>query len=67
MKTTEINPIIDNARFTGFHGMVVLLCALLCAGNEVFYAAGLTISEKAKVTAETREILHITFTGGNEG
>ena len=29
MKTTEINPIIDNARFTGFHGMVVLLCALL--------------------------------------
>lgn len=40
---------------------------LLCAGNEVFYAAGLTISEKAKVTAETREILHITFTGGNEG
>ncbi|MCM2346080.1 MAG: aromatic acid/H+ symport family MFS transporter [Acidovorax soli] len=29
MKTIEINPIIDNARFTRFHGMVVALCALL--------------------------------------
>ncbi|MEA5049141.1 MAG: tRNA lysidine(34) synthetase TilS [Eubacteriales bacterium] len=37
---------------------------LLCAGNEVFYAAGLTISEKARVTAKTREILHITFNRG---
>jgi len=37
---------------------------LLCAGNEVFYAAGLTISEKVKVTPDTREILHITFNRG---
>lgn len=29
MKTLEINPIIDNARFTRFHWMVVALCALL--------------------------------------
>ncbi|WP_051249010.1 MFS transporter [Acidovorax sp. JHL-9] len=29
MKTIEINPIIDNARFTRFHWMVVALCALL--------------------------------------
>lgn len=39
---------------------------LLCAGNEVFYAAGLTISEKAKVEPGTQRILHITFTGGNQ-
>ncbi|BEU98691.1 MFS transporter (plasmid) [Acidovorax sp. DW039] len=29
MTTVEINPIIDNARFTRFHWMVVALCALL--------------------------------------
>ena len=29
MKTLEINQIIDNARFTRFHWMVVCLCALL--------------------------------------
>ncbi|TWG39949.1 AAHS family benzoate transporter-like MFS transporter [Acidovorax delafieldii] len=29
MKTIEINPVIDNARFTRFHWMVVVLCALL--------------------------------------
>lgn len=29
MTTIEINPIIDNARFTRFHWMVVALCALL--------------------------------------
>jgi AAHS family benzoate transporter-like MFS transporter len=29
MATIEINPIIDNARFTRFHWMVVALCALL--------------------------------------
>ncbi|MCE5188198.1 MAG: tRNA lysidine(34) synthetase TilS [Eubacteriales bacterium] len=40
---------------------------LLCAGNEVYYAAGLTVSERAKVGTDTREILHITFTGGNQG
>lgn len=37
---------------------------LLCAGNEVFYAAGLAISEKAKVEPSTRKILHITFYRG---
>ncbi len=39
---------------------------LLCAGNEVYYAVGLTVSEKAKVRPETKEILHITFTGGGD-
>jgi len=39
---------------------------LLCAGNEVFYAVGLTVSERAKVRPETKTILHITFTGGTE-
>ena len=29
MNTIEINPVIDNARFTRFHWMVVALCALL--------------------------------------
>ena len=29
MKTLEINQIIDTARFTRFHWMVVCLCALL--------------------------------------
>ena len=37
---------------------------LLCAGNEVYFAAGLALSERAKVRPETRSILHITFTGG---
>jgi len=37
---------------------------LLCAGNEVYFAAGLALSERSKVTPETRNILHITFTGG---
>ena len=37
---------------------------LLCAGNEVYFAAGLALSERAKVKPETRSILHITFTGG---
>ena len=32
---------------------------LLCSDNEVFYAAGIQISERVKVTPETREILHI--------
>lgn len=37
---------------------------LLCAGNEVYYACGLTISERAKVTPDTREILHIICNRG---
>lgn len=37
---------------------------LLCSGNEVYYAAGLTVSERARVTAETREILHIICNRG---
>jgi tRNA(Ile)-lysidine synthase len=37
---------------------------LVCAGNEVYFAAGLALSERAKVTPETRNILHITYTGG---
>ncbi|HWQ05788.1 MAG TPA: tRNA lysidine(34) synthetase TilS, partial [Feifaniaceae bacterium] len=37
---------------------------LVCAENEVYFAAGLALSERAKVTPETRNILHITFTGG---
>jgi len=37
---------------------------LLCAGNEVYYACGLTISEHAKVTPDTREILHIICNRG---
>ena len=40
---------------------------LLCAGNKVLYAAGLTISEHVKVRPDTREILHITYTGGTQG
>jgi tRNA(Ile)-lysidine synthase len=40
---------------------------LLCAGDTVYYAAGLTVSERAKVTPDTREILHITFNGGDRG
>lgn len=37
---------------------------LLCCGNEVYYAAGLTVSELAKVTPDTREILHIIYYRG---
>jgi tRNA(Ile)-lysidine synthase len=37
---------------------------LLCAGNEVFFACGLTVSERAKVTPDTREILHIICNRG---
>ncbi len=37
---------------------------LLCAGNEVLYAAGLAVSERVKVTPYTREILHITYYRG---
>ena len=37
---------------------------LLCAGNQVFFACGLTISEHAKVTPDTREILHIICNRG---
>ncbi|MEZ4627066.1 MAG: tRNA lysidine(34) synthetase TilS [Eubacteriales bacterium] len=37
---------------------------LLCADNEVYYACGLTISEHAKVTPDTREILHIICNRG---
>ena len=32
---------------------------LLCKGNEVYYAAGVAVSERAKITPTTREILHI--------
>jgi tRNA(Ile)-lysidine synthase len=32
---------------------------LLCGGNDVYFAAGLTVSERVKVTPDTREILHI--------
>ncbi|MEN6593864.1 MAG: tRNA lysidine(34) synthetase TilS [Clostridiaceae bacterium] len=37
---------------------------LVCAGNEVLFAAGLAVSERAKILPETKTILHITFTGG---
>ena len=37
---------------------------LLCAGNEVYFACGLTISEHVKVTPDTREILHIICNRG---
>jgi tRNA(Ile)-lysidine synthase len=40
---------------------------LVCAGNEVYYAVGLTVSERAKVRPDTKTILHITFTGGTDG
>lgn len=40
---------------------------LLCAGEQVLYAAGLGISERAKVRPDTREILHIQYTGGKQG
>jgi len=37
---------------------------LLCSDHEVFYAQGLTCSEHAKVTPQTREILHIICNRG---
>ncbi|MDD4311647.1 MAG: tRNA lysidine(34) synthetase TilS [Eubacteriales bacterium] len=37
---------------------------LLCHENQVYYAAGLTISDRVKVTPETREILHIICNRG---
>ena len=37
---------------------------LLCAGNQVYFACGLTISEQAKVTPDTRKILHIICNRG---
>ncbi len=40
---------------------------LLCAENEVYYAVGLTVSERVKVRPNTKTILHITFTGGTDG
>ena len=38
---------------------------LLCAGNQVYYATGVGVSERAKITLETREILHIILNRGN--
>lgn len=46
MKTIEVNQIIDNARFTRFHWMVTLLCALLLVfdGYDLFiYGAVLPV------------------------
>ena len=40
---------------------------LLCAGNQVLYAAGIGISERVKVRPGTREMLHILYTGGTQG
>lgn len=42
-------------------------CPLLCAGDKVFYAAGLGISELVKIRPDTREILHILYSGGTQG
>ena len=39
---------------------------LLCAGKDVYYAAGVALSERAKVTPETGKILHILYTGGTD-
>lgn len=39
---------------------------LVCAGNEVYFAVGIAVSERAKVRPETKRILHITFTGGKD-
>ena len=52
MKTTEINPIIDNARFTGFHGMVVLLCALLLGEDNAWTRSGLAQGPLAQFPPE---------------
>ncbi len=38
---------------------------LLCAGNQVYYAAGLGISQYARITPDTREILHIILNRGD--
>ena len=38
---------------------------LLCAGNQVYYAAGLGISQLARITPDTREILHIILNRGD--
>ncbi len=38
---------------------------LLCCGNQVYYAAGITCSERVKVTPQTQEILHIIFNRGD--
>lgn len=49
MKTIEVNQIIDNARFTRFHWMVTLLCALLLVfdGYDLFiYGAVLPVLMK---------------------
>jgi AAHS family benzoate transporter-like MFS transporter len=49
MKTLEVNPIIDNARFTSFHWMVMCLCALLLVfdGYDLFiYGAVLPVLMK---------------------
>ncbi len=40
---------------------------LLCSGNTVYYAAGLTISEQAKVKPESKHILHILYHRGDRG
>ena len=40
---------------------------LLCAGDKVLYAAGLGISELVKIQPQTRDILHIQYTGGTKG
>ena len=40
---------------------------LLAKGDEVYYAAGLTCSEYAKVTPDTREIVHIIYDRGDRG
>ena len=40
---------------------------LLAAGNEVYFACGLTISERVKVMPDTREILHIICYRGTRG
>ena len=37
---------------------------LLCSGNQVYFACGLTISEHAKVTPGTQKILHIICNRG---
>jgi len=37
---------------------------LLCAGKDVYYAAGVALSERAKVPPGTGKILHILYTGG---
>ena len=38
---------------------------LVCKENEVYYAVGVAVSERAKVTPETREIIHIIFNRGD--